>query len=251
MQRRKGFTLIELLVVIAIIAILAAILFPVFAQAREKARESTCVSNCRQIGTALQMYAQDYDERYPFLSYPDPAVTPRSVFNTWYCQNNQYRCSYTFADMLMPYVKNIQIFSCPSDSTNWANYDTRLARLSYGMNIYAFTRNSVLSSREKGPGPAMAEIPHPADKLFICDTGNGQGFVGLWCFASPQLNHQREKNDCNDKRGRVPFIYFDGHAKPYQMRGVADRAPYPTTCANGGSGGTCLEQNFPEWAPWL
>lgn len=65
MQQRRGFTLIELLVVIAIIAILAAILFPVFAQAREKARQTTCVSNLKQIGTAFMMYVQDYDETYP------------------------------------------------------------------------------------------------------------------------------------------------------------------------------------------
>ena len=65
--RLNAFTLIELLVVIAIIAILAAILFPVFAQAREKARQTTCVSNLRQLGTATQLYAQDYDETYPLL----------------------------------------------------------------------------------------------------------------------------------------------------------------------------------------
>src|SRR5262249_4483117 len=65
MRRNRGFTLIELLVVIAIIAILAAILFPVFAQAREKARQATCLSNCKQIGLASNMYVQDYDETFP------------------------------------------------------------------------------------------------------------------------------------------------------------------------------------------
>jgi prepilin-type N-terminal cleavage/methylation domain-containing protein len=64
-MRRQGFTLIELLVVIAIIAILAAILFPVFAQAREKARQTQCVSNCRQIGMGIQMYLNDYDGKFP------------------------------------------------------------------------------------------------------------------------------------------------------------------------------------------
>src|SRR5438067_8373067 len=80
MRHRNAFTLIELLVVIAIIAILAAILFPVFAQAREKARQSTCLSNCKQMGTAAMLYLQDYDETYPSsgrttIWYPGPKGT--------------------------------------------------------------------------------------------------------------------------------------------------------------------------------
>jgi prepilin-type N-terminal cleavage/methylation domain-containing protein len=77
-QGRRGFTLIELLVVIAIIAILAAILFPVFAQAREQARKSMCLSNCKQLGTAMQMYAQDYDDMLPGWDNPG---APRSRAN--------------------------------------------------------------------------------------------------------------------------------------------------------------------------
>src|SRR5438445_10640700 len=80
--RKSGFTLIELLVVIAIIAILAAILFPVFARARESARRATCLSNLKQLGTAFQMYAQDYDETYPsglVLAVPGPAAGTYAV----------------------------------------------------------------------------------------------------------------------------------------------------------------------------
>ena len=103
--RASGFTLIELLVVIAIIAILAAILFPVFAQAREKARQTTCLSNVKQLGTGLMMYAQDYDETLPLSSFS--AVPGQSVNSI---QNPKW------ADVIQPYVKNDGIFMCPSDS---------------------------------------------------------------------------------------------------------------------------------------
>src|SRR3989442_1318662 len=93
---RLGFTLIELLVVIALIAILAAILFPVFAQAREKARQTTCLSNLRQIGSAAQMYAQDYEERLPGTEL------------------GERDGEYFWIEMLAPYAKNCDIFNCPS-----------------------------------------------------------------------------------------------------------------------------------------
>jgi prepilin-type N-terminal cleavage/methylation domain-containing protein len=109
-QRHAAFTLIELLVVIAIIAILAAILFPVFAQAREKARQTSCISNLKQIGTAALMYAQDYDERTPRNWFGDmgfeettaPGDTPDR---------------YKWMDAIQPYVKNTQVFTCPSASS--------------------------------------------------------------------------------------------------------------------------------------
>lgn len=110
MKQQRGFTLIELLVVIAIIAILAAILFPVFAQAREKARQASCQSNLKQIGIALKMYVQDYDERWP-NSQNGPAC----------CSNGQTGSSglnFGFngwvSNVLMPYTKNQQIYRCPS-----------------------------------------------------------------------------------------------------------------------------------------
>ena len=93
--RKPGFTLIELLVVIAIIAILAAILFPVFAQAREKARATTCLSNCKQIGIGMRMYLDDYEGAWPFSWYP--------------------QAQYGWDAALYPYTKNTRIFACPSN----------------------------------------------------------------------------------------------------------------------------------------
>src|SRR3954467_2298116 len=99
MKRRSGFTLIELLVVIAIIAILAAILFPVFAQAREQARMSTCLSNFKQIGLGMMMYAQDYDETYP----PSRVARPPGSSD---CGQKVI----TWKTVSLPYVKNFGVY---------------------------------------------------------------------------------------------------------------------------------------------
>jgi len=114
---RRGFTLIELLVVIAIIAILAAILFPVFARAREKARQASCQSNLKQIGIAWLMYAQDYDEITTPCWFGDPTNDPTSV---------------KYLDFLEPYCKNTQIFMCPSRQRHVLRPNSGAAARSWG-----------------------------------------------------------------------------------------------------------------------
>jgi prepilin-type N-terminal cleavage/methylation domain-containing protein len=120
-----GFTLIELLVIIAIIAILAAILFPVFAQAREKARQAACLSNQKQIGLAVLQYVQDYDETFP-LGYGQVGVGGYAFWeNTWYLY-------------VTPYVKSVEAFRCPDDPLTYddASFGWAGPRLSYAANGY-------------------------------------------------------------------------------------------------------------------
>ncbi|MEI6500574.1 MAG: DUF1559 domain-containing protein, partial [Armatimonadota bacterium] len=135
---RKGFTLIELLVVIAIIAILAAILFPVFAKAREKARQSSCLSNVKQIALGMMQYAQDYDER----------MVPAAMY---YATPNYYTWMY----LMQPYVKSSQIFTCPSSTaTGWNGSLNTTQNTGYGL-----FRN--LS------GVALGTIQQPASCILI------------------------------------------------------------------------------------
>ena len=151
MKGRKGFTLIELLVVIAIIAILAAILFPVFARAREKARATACLNNAKQMATAVQMYAQDYDE----------SVIP-------YYQDGNPSGSQCWWQMMEPYVKNMQIYLCPSSAlepgVNWyAGYTHATGNyMDYGMNRRCSSRGS--STQIK-----LAQINYPAETFIVAE----------------------------------------------------------------------------------
>lgn len=112
-QKRTAFTLIELLVVIAIISLLAAILFPVFARARENARRSTCQSNLKQISIGIIQYIQDYDEKFPFAGC-GTSGTPNSCKQYAVCGGPSNPAG-SWAELAQPYVKSTQVFKCPSD----------------------------------------------------------------------------------------------------------------------------------------
>jgi prepilin-type N-terminal cleavage/methylation domain-containing protein/prepilin-type processing-associated H-X9-DG protein len=185
-----AFTLIELLVVIAIIAILAAILFPVFAQAREKARQSACLSNLKQVGIALQMYTQDYDETVPSAR----------TFGRWWTKYDPRSWPEPFArDQLMPYVKNEALWNCPSIPLDRIFFPPLAKVGTFRDNQTTYFWNYFCQERGRGPkgemlaARAIAGVPYPAEQPMWWD-------IPYWATDSV---HQHGVN----------AVFLDGHAK--------------------------------------
>jgi prepilin-type N-terminal cleavage/methylation domain-containing protein/prepilin-type processing-associated H-X9-DG protein len=241
----RGFTLIELLVVIAIIAILAAILFPVFAQAREQARRTSCLSNLRQLGTAVAMYTQDYDETLP---------TVYSGGGT---------CSHAEYVEIYPYLKNLQILACPDGGTSGdtlpgcavaageipagspgfhTHYGYNWGPLIYaggGLHGPVTAAPSGVGSYQSGL--ALAAIVAPADVVVYGDSYDTyRPTIGFeWMLDSYTGG---PSNGSIRHGGRFNFSFADGHAKLVNMRGGTigghryllpkNQADYPKWCAD-------------------
>ncbi len=207
----KGFTLIELLVVIAIIAILAAILFPVFAQAREKARQTTCGSNMRQMGMAVQMYLQDYDERFPLDSHTGSGA------------------SWVWLFTLEPYVKTKLLYRCPSDpSRNWeapmpGQRTTR--KTSYGTNFWMLP--NITGLPDCLGYNTLASIQSPASTIYIAEmkenlsAGGDHYHPGAWRYpnecSSVYYIEPEQELAMRWHNGGANYTFVDGHMNWYRF----------------------------------
>lgn len=194
-MRRHGFTLIELLVVIAIIAILAAILFPVFARAREKARQASCESNVKQIALGILMYCQDYDEKFGNLGW---CGLP------W---------GYRWPDMIYPYVKNTQLFVCPSSNDQPCCSGVNVPVHDYGFNIWNYRKNGWYTSVVKGPAPASTIlIADKADGGCVRILSDRCVAAGCGCYNS-QTPVQNNHLLTDRHNGGANYGFCDGHVK--------------------------------------
>jgi len=242
---RGGFTLIELLVVIAIIAILAAILFPVFAQARERARMTSCLSNVKQIGLAFMQYSQDYDEEYPDGGYGAPRnwevnrnIDPyssglpsestacldggggyagRTISGVPGPAFTGCRYGWEFYRLLMhvqlyPYTKSTQIWYCPSDKTRRADAKS----MAHGAQSYQWFTNWVYNTNDPGLiagfGGAAPFLENPSARVDIPSERTLLTEQGVFGWDGPDSTDASRIGNVNHAMG-YNILYFDGHAK--------------------------------------
>lgn len=234
MRSRRGFTLIELLVVIAIIAILAAILFPVFAKAREKARQASCLSNVKQLSLAFMQYIEDYDSTYPptmaegytrakdsgdaFPKQTDASYPGAKYLTSFFYGFQSHNISWM--DLIYPYVKSVAIYKCPSQvrAPGAAGYGYNVA-LGGNLNFYCALSPSGRGTASGVPAcfntmVAETVISRPADLIVIVDNnspytyscaGDAHNWATTWAAYPP--------NPTTPHSGGGNVGFADGHAK--------------------------------------
>jgi len=198
-NRLMGFTLIELLVVIAIISILAAILFPVFARARENARRASCMSNLKQISLGIMQYVQDYDGRFP-LAWQDKNNTGTKTAG-----------ELGWAAVIQPYIKSTQVLQCPSESTGAVASEQDIGYSDY---FYNWTLGPInLDTEPTYPSASEAQLVYPSLTLMAGDFGTGRSHnytgggtvstLATWPSTGDQIRHLDGAN----------YAFTDGHVK--------------------------------------
>jgi prepilin-type N-terminal cleavage/methylation domain-containing protein/prepilin-type processing-associated H-X9-DG protein len=251
-KSKSGFTLIELLVVIAIISILAAILFPVFARARENARRASCLSNLKQIGLGIMQYTQDFDEHYPPAydgTFTPPVYNPQTTPGT---PGKIYATDGTvgrigWMDMIFPYVKSVQIFQCPSQpsaasKSHASSYGYNGAISGYDADRYG------KSATLRNIGITLATVQRPSEVAMVFDDQNGYNISNTpYAFAQTT-----DKIAGNDKTISPHFqgtniAFADGHAK--WMKTSSMVGSY-TNLTYGYTGSDSAYMN-PLWNPFI
>jgi prepilin-type N-terminal cleavage/methylation domain-containing protein/prepilin-type processing-associated H-X9-DG protein len=208
--RRQGFTLIELLVVIAIIAILAAILFPVFARAREKARQTSCLNNMKQLGIGLTQYLQDWDESFPWNRF---GKTPGQILPDTGATGLE-GSPYNWKRALQTYVKGAGVYLCPSNDFAWVKSDSNGCdgdesncvgpwknqpqyQLPDGYAINGAMFHEQYGTRSAG------DIKEPANLIFVLESKQGYPDLGDWACTTV-FQHQGKLSN---------WLFCDTHAK--------------------------------------
>jgi len=211
------------LVVIAIISILAAILFPVFARARENARRASCQSNLKQIGLGMLQYVQDYDEHFPL---PWANYAGDKWFQSTATQGGEPGFDVGWAELIQPYVKSRQLFQCPSEPKGPGPLEGNTDYTDYEANLYDINSQT-----------GFVGVIAPTQTVLASDWRSAHSASSMFANYNWSTNMPADNGQVDEFRrhlGGDNFLFFDGHVKWLKPQDVKSRAVYP--CGSTGSG---------------